>query len=351
MKVPLSRRLQRRRAFAPSISDPWQRVRQSILILGGVTLFGVVGYVILGLSTFDALYQTAITVTTVGYEEHGPAAEIDDAYRWFTLLLVFFGVGAALYTLGVAIEALLEGSLNDGFRLRREQRMIQKMSGHVIIAGGGRVGRSIAHYALSHDADVVIVDLLGHANEGPDGDQFVVLPADATDDDALRQAGIERASALVTALDTDAQNVYVTLSARALNPDLVIVARSNDSSNVAKFVQAGADRVVNPYEIGGSRMGAIAMHPNIAEFLDGVVHDDDHDVRIVEIAVEPGSPAAGSTLGSVQDALSSPPLVLAVRTGDDYVSNPAADTVLDGGDVIIALGATAEVDSLNGRCG
>ena len=346
----MARKIRRRRYFAASIADPWQRVRQAILILGGVILFGAVGYRILGLSPFDAVYQTVITVTTVGFEEHGPASEVDRAYRWFTLVLALFGVSAALYTLGVAIEALLEGSLNDGFRLRREQRMIDDMTDHVIICGGGRVGRSIADYALSHEAEVVIIDRDGHDKDGLEDDRFVVLPADATDDDVLRQAGINRASALVTALDGDAENVYVTLSARALNPALTIVARTGDSSSVAKFLQAGADRVVNPYEIGGSRMGASALHPTISEFLDDVVHDGDHDVHIVEAVVDAASGAAGSTIGSVIGALDQPPLVLAVRSGAAYTANPPMDVSLAAGDVVIALGAAHELDGLTSSC-
>ncbi|MDG2112678.1 MAG: ion channel, partial [Actinomycetota bacterium] len=165
------------------MADPWTRVRVALTILAFVMLVGVVGYKALGLSWFDAVYQTAITVTTVGFGEIGPAEQIDKGYRGFTLVLVFGGVSGALYTLGVTVEALVEGSVNDGLRLRREQRMIDDMSKHMVIAGAGRVGRSIAQYAHRHGRDLVVIDRGEGSNlEHPS------VEGDATDDQVLVQA-------------------------------------------------------------------------------------------------------------------------------------------------------------------
>ena len=337
----MARKIRRRRVFGAATHSPWHRVRVAVLLLFLVVLIGFTGYRILGLSPFDALYQTAITVTTVGYEEVGTPEQIDSAYRWFSLFLVFFGVSSALYTLGVLVEALVEGSLNDTIRLRKEQRMIDKMSGHVVIAGGGRVGRAIAQYALHHDAEIVVIDAAG-----PDGHDHIVIHGDATDDQVLIDAGIERASTLIAALNTDAANVYVTLSARALNPELFIVARTDDQTNEPKFFQAGADRVVNPHHIGGSRMGALAMHPTLAEFLDEVLHDEMHDIHIIEVTVPAASSAIERTLSSVLSDITKPPLVLAVRSGHDYEANPDPGRTIAPDDVLIALGRRSEVDDL-----
>jgi voltage-gated potassium channel len=328
---------------SPAIpADPWRRVRVGLAILGLVMTVGVIGYRILGLDFFDAFYQTAVTVTTVGFEEIGPEEEIDRAYRTFTLLLVFFGVSGALYTLSVMVEAVVEGSINDGFRLRRDYRMIQHMSDHVILAGAGRVGRAISHYVGRHDADLVIIDRAYR----PDGDQPVIL-AEATEDETLIQAGVERAHTLIAALDSDADNLYVTLSARALNADLFIVARTNSQANEAKFYQAGADRVVNPHEIGGSRMGALALHPSLAEFLDEVLHDESHGVRIAEVALPESSTAIGAPLGLLLDRCNHSPLVLAVRNQQHgYDVNPSSDTSMHTGDVLVVLGHPEEVDDL-----
>ncbi len=326
--------------------DPWHRVRVGLGVLLGVLAVGVIGYRLLGLSLFDALYQTAITVTTVGFGEVGPAAEIDNSYRAFTLLLVFFGVSGALYTLGVMVEAVVEGSINHGFQLRKEQRMIDEMSGHLIITGAGRVGRAISHYVNRHGAELVVIDRQEHADL-----QHPVVMGEATDDETLRRAGIERASTLIAALDSDADNVYVTLSARALNPKLFIVARTNRQSNEAKFYQAGADRVVNPHEIGGSRMGALAMHPMLAEFLDEILHDESHGVRIGEVPIPEESGRSGGTLESVMHDVDDPPLVIAIRHEDHgYVPDPPTGTTLSEGDVLIVLGDAAKIERLRRAC-
>lgn len=331
---------QRRRRWHLTI-DPWRRVRVGLALLATITAVGVLGYWALGLSMFDALYQTIITITTVGYEEIGAEDEIDTTYRVFTLLLAVFGVSGALYTLGVMVEALVEGSLNDGFRLRREQRMIDNMSGHLIVVGAGRVGRAIVHYVGRHGADVVIVD-----RREPEDLQSPLVLGEATDDETLRRAGIDRASTLIAALDSDADNVYVTLSARALNPGLHIVARTNDQANEPKFFQAGADRVVNPSEIGGSRMGALAMHPTLAEFLDEVVHDESHGVTVDEIDVPDDASAIGRPLGEVVGT-SGQPLVLAIRDqSHGYVANPAPSVTLTPGSVLVVLGTLDHIAGL-----
>ncbi|MEM9520760.1 MAG: potassium channel family protein [Actinomycetota bacterium] len=330
----------RRRRWDPSL-DPWRRVRVGIALLATITAIGVAGYWLLGLSVFDALYQTIITVTTVGFEEIGSDTEIDTTYRVFTLGLAVFGVSGALYTLGVMVEALVEGSLNDGLRLRRGQRMIDKMSGHLIVVGAGRVGRAIVDYVGRHGADVVIIDR--RSAEHPGG---LLVVGEATDDDTLRRAGIDRATTLIAALDSDADNVYVTLSARALNPDLHIVARTNEQANEPKFVQAGADRVVNPAEIGGSRMGALAMHPTLAEFLDEVLHDESHGVTVDEIRVAEHGVAIGQTLGAVVGATGQP-LIIAIRDEHHgYVANPTPTTTVVGGSVLVVLGEQTTIARL-----
>lgn len=325
-------------------NDPWRRVRVGVSMLSGVTVIGFIGYLMLGLSAFDSLYMTVITITTVGFSEIGAPEEITAAYQAFTLLLALFGVGTALYTLGVSFEALVEGSINDGLQIRRGLRMIDKKSNHIIVVGNGRVGQAIVHYVGRHGAEVVLVD----REPQPDSDWPVVI-GEATEDETLRSAGIERATTLIAALDSDSDNVYVTLSARALNPELHIVARTDHQHNEAKFFHAGADRVVNPYEIGGSRMGALALHPTLAEFLDEVLHDESHGVTVDEIEVPPTSPAVGQPLGDLVGP-GGQPLVIALRDADhDYVANPSPSTPVPAGTVLVVLGSDADVAALAGR--
>lgn len=335
----LVRRRRRRRPGAGP--DPWREFRIALAALGAVLAVGTVGYHRLGLSTFDAVYQTAITITTVGYGEVGAHEENATSYRAFTLGLVLVGASTAVYTVGVLLETLVQGTVNDGLRRRRMNKRIERMEGHVIVAGWGRVGHSIAQYALRHGAEVVIVD---QQEIESDGLPYVV--GDAHDDDTLLDAGLERASVLIAALDTDSANLALTLTARSLRKDLFLVARTAKQSNERKFFQAGADRVVNPHEIGGSRMGALAMHPTVAEFLDEVLHDDGHDVEIVEITVVTGSPAIGEAVGSLA-ADDGRAMVIAIRRADgSYVANPPVATLLAEDDVLIALGSHDEVRDL-----
>lgn len=331
-----------RRRIRPPDSDPWKRVRLGVAIFTVVVAVGVIGYRILGLSPFDALYQTAITVTTVGFTEIGPAAEIDRSYRVFTLLLVLFGVGGVLYTLGVMVEALMEGTVNDGIRLRRTQHMINRISDHVILAGHGRVGQAIRNYIGHHQTDLVVIDRMA-----PAGADYPVITGEATDDETLRRAGVDRARTLITALDSDPDNLYVTLSARALNPDLFIVARASSEANKAKLLQAGADRVVNPHQIGGSRMGALAMHPALAEFIDEILPDPSHGMRIGEVAIPDGSPSLERPLGDLIARETANALILAIRNSDrGYEVRPDPARLLRSGDVLVVLGEPRALDAM-----
>lgn len=312
-------------------------------LLALVLAFGTAGYVVVGLTPFDAFYQTAITVSTVGYREVGPPEEIDRSYRIFTLMLVLVGATSIVYTASVLFETLVEGTIDDGFRRRRMQRQVDRLKDHVIVAGWGRVGRSIAGYARRHGMAVVVVE------EDPDEvpDDLPCIVGDATEDDTLLAAGVDRACALIAALATDTDNLSLTLTARSLCAELLIVSRVAEARNERKFARAGADRVVNPYEIGGSRMAAIALRPHVAEFLDEVIHADDHDVDIHEMVVAAGSPADGVDLGNVNGRDAAPALVIAIK-GDDgrYVSNPSTSRTLAAGDILIAVGSTDQIERL-----
>ena len=325
--------------------DPWRRFRVGVVLLAAVLVAGTVGYLIVGLDLFAAIYQTAITITTVGFGEVAGEDEVDTAYRVVTLVLVLLGASTAIYVVSVLLETVVEGTLNDDIRRRRMQREIDHMDHHVIVAGGGRVGRSIATYVARLGAPVVVID-----RAPPSGDWLVpVVNGEATDDEVLLAAGLERASTLVSALDTDADNLYVTLTAKALRPELFVVVRTSTQANEPKFFRAGADRVVNPHEIGGSRMGALAMQPSVAEFLDEVLHDESHDVAIHEIDVAVDSPAIGSTIGEL-GAAQGQAMVIAIReAGGRYSTNPGPEVPVGAGDTLIVLGSAEQLDAIEGR--
>lgn len=309
-------------------------------MLVGVIVVGTVGYLLLGLPFLDALYQSVTTVTTVGFREVG---EPTAGFRVFTIVLVLLGVGSALYALGVLLESLVEGAVAQRFGRRRMQRQLDTLCDHVIVCGWGRVGRSIVD-ALAGGAPTVVIDndsdriatVTGHAVLG-----------DATDESVLGRAGIGRARALVAALNTDADNVYVTLCARRLCPELFIVARARVDTAESLLVQAGADRVVNPQAIGGHRMAALVAQPHVADFLDVAMHDAGLEFRLAELTVGADSEVAGRSLRDAHLRDATGALVLAFRSPDGaFRTNPDPSEQLHPGEVLIAIGTEDQLRAL-----
>ena len=331
---------------APVERDPWQRVRISLAVLLAVTVAGTVAFWILGLTPLDAVYQTVTTISTVGFREYG---EPTIAWKITTIVIILVGVGAALYTLGLVLETLVEGQLTDRIERRRTTRRIAHMEGHVIVCGWGRVGRTIATHLRGVGTPVVVIDsdparVAMALVDGP------AVEGDATDDEVLREAGLERAATLIAALSTDAENTYITLSARALRADLFIVARARMEEAEPKLARAGANRVVNPQKIGGARMAALAIQPAVADFLDVVMHDGSLEFRLGEALVTAGSPLVGRTLRDTQVRERTGALVLAVRQpGGQFLTNPSPAVVLEAGHLLIAIGTEPQLKAL-GEC-
>jgi len=223
-------------------------------------------------------------------------------------------------------------------------RDIARMSGHVIVCGWGRVGREVARFLASADRDVVVVDRdPERLGEVP----YATVRGDVTDDETLQEAGIDRAATLVAALDTDADNLYVTVAGKSMRPDLQIIARARSESSEPKLVRAGADRVVNPQQLGGDRMAAFVTQPHVVDFVDVVMHDGTLEFRLEELTVSSGSPLAGTTLRSAHLRDRTGALVLAIRRPrGDFVTNPSPEDVIDAGDVLISVGTAEQLAAL-----
>ena len=305
-------------------------------------LLGTAGYVLLeGWTIVEALYMTAITITTVGFMEVRP---LSDLGRLFTIGVIFLGVGTVAYALGSLVEYAVATQLPDTLARRRRRRMLERMSDHYIICGFGRVGRQIAEEFSNLGAPFVVLDAEPKAIDACISEGYVCVQGDATADAALIEAGIGRAKGLLTALDSDAENMYVVLSARELRPDLFIVARADLDASEPKMRRAGANRVISPYALGGRRMAALATRPNVVQFLDVVTHSQDLELWLEEVVVEPSSPLAGLTLQEAQVRQQTGALVLAVFEPDGkMVPNPPPDMRLAVGARAIALGTRAQL--------
>ncbi|MGE5211208.1 MAG: potassium channel family protein, partial [Acidobacteriota bacterium] len=286
---------------------PIGRLQRAFGMLLAVVVVGTVGYLLFGMSFTDAVYQTVTTVTTVGFRE---LQEFDTAEQWFTIAIIITGVSTVLYTFTLMVQVVVEGQLQDFVGRRLMDREINKLSGHTVVCGWGRVGRAVAADLVAAGHSVVIVDV--------DAERVADVPyptvvGDATLDSTLRAAGIERASALIVALEGDAENLFVTLSARAIVPDLFIVARARQDESVPKLANAGADRVVNPQELGAARMASFVARPHVAEFVDVVMHERSLEFRMQEYDVPESSPLAGATLRDADLRRRAGVLVLALR--------------------------------------
>ena len=307
-----------------------------------VGVVGTIGYWLFGLSFNDAAYQTVTTVTTVGFRE---LQEFNDVEQWFTIGVIVTGVSTVLYTFTLAVQLVVEGELGNFVGRRMMDREINKMSGHTIVCGWGRVGRAVAEDLAEAGHAVVIVDVdSGRVTDVP----YPTVVGDATLDSTLRAAGIDRARALIAALEGDAENLFVTLSARAIVPDLFIVARARQDESVPKLANAGADRVVNPQELGAARMASFVARPHVAEFVDVVMHERSLEFRMQEFDVPDGSPLAGQTLREADLRKRAGVLILALRRVDGtFSTNPDPDILIEPHQVLIAVGTGTDFDRLD----
>jgi len=310
-----------------------------------VLIVGTVGFTVMfGVDVLQALYDTATTVTTIGFAQQPKSTP----EKIFSILLILAGVGTVLYAFSVVLEAIIEGELGDLFGRRRMERKIAGMDGHVIVCGWGRVGKAIADNLGEHQ-EVVIVD--NDATRLADV-PFPTVLGDATDDAVLERAGIQRCRALVASVTSDADNLYLTLSGRTLRPDLFIVSRARITTSEDKLLRAGANRVVNPQAIGGARMAAFVLQPHVTEFLDVVMHGGDIEYRLEEVQLPAGSPIAGQTLRDAHVRDRTGALVLALRLPNGgFTTNPPPESVMEAGHILIAIGTTAQLTALENLVG
>ena len=321
----LSRRLRPRASLAYSLAA-----------LAGVVAFGTVGFTLVeGWSLLDSLYMTMMTVTTVGY---GPPLPLTPAGRNFSILFMVVGVGTAGYLLSTAVQSLVRSEILAAYGERRRQREMSKLHEHYVICGAGRVGRRIVAEMRRAGVPFVVVEsnaLLAADLQLPDSQ---VLIRDATLDESLVEAGVERAAGLASCLPDDADNLYVVLTARTLNPSLRIVARAVEESAEPKLVRAGANRVIAPTIIGSHRMAQSLLKPAVADFMDSITADT-LDLAFEQVEVAPGSALDGLKLKETDIRARLDVVVAAIRRqGGEMIFNPSGDTQIHAGDMLIGIG-------------
>jgi voltage-gated potassium channel len=318
------------------LEHPLRRFRLAGILLAIVIAVGVTGYMVIdGWDFLDSFFMVIITISTVGYTEVHPQGH---AGRLFTSGLIVVGVATMLYGFGVFAETLADNAFGRYRKERQLQRELDRLSDHFIICGYGRIGTQIVAEFEQHATAYVVIDQTEEALERIRAENHLHIEGDASKEEILKQAGIERARGLISAVDSDERAVYIVLAARALNPNLYIVARAGRPESIRRLELAGATRTISPYLMAGHRMAELAIRPAMVDVLD-TLHHGEAGIGVEEMVVSPETKAVGKTLEEVGLLAGNTAKVLAVRRRDGNVSvNPAANIRLEEGDLVIALG-------------
>ena len=320
----------------------WKRLALVFALIGFIISFGTIGYIVIeGWSFMDSFYMTIITLSTVGYRE---IRELSQVGKWFTITLIIGGVGTMLYALSTGAKFILEGELQEIYGRRRLEKKIKELDDHYIICGYGRMGKIIARELKNEKVKLVAIEKTPtiHAKE-----EAFVITGDATQDDILKEVGIERARGLITVLPTDAENLYVVLSAKGLNPNLFIVARAGEEGSEQKLLRAGADRVISPYHIGGLRIAHTVLKPAVVDFIELATKRGNIDLQLEEIAIPNLSDYSGLSLDQCGFGKELGVIIVAIKKPNgDMKFNPTYLTLIEPGDTLIALGEVSKLKVL-----
>lgn len=323
-----------------------RQVSIAVASFAALCVVGTIGFALISdESAFDAFYRTIITVYTAGLV----SAPATTASKLFTIVLVVWGVAIFLYVFGLIIELTVSGTVSGAWEERRLRRRVERLTDHVIICGFGRVGGRVASEFAATGTPYVVIDRNPDSVEAARELGALVVDGDGTNDDDLRKAGIDRAKALVASVDSDESNLFITLSARAMRPDLKIVARASVDSTARKLVLAGANQVVQPYTSAGLRMANVVLKPQVAAFLDiaTTAGGEIPELRFEEIVVSPDCESCGKSIRELRIRDVTGAMVVAIRKRDGgFDVTPSPQAVFEAGDVVIGVGTTAEMAKL-----
>ena len=325
----------------------YKRVIISIIVLVLIYIVGCIGYIIIEkMPLLDAIFMTTITITTVGY---GVIKDLTTGGTIFTIILIITGTGTAAYILINLADFLLGEVLSGRLQNRRIRKMISKLKNHYIICGLGRVGEEIANELTKDKATFIVIDSATEPIELCKQNSWLYIQGDASEDSILLEAGIKNAKSLFAALDTESENVYVTLSAKAINSEIFVVARAKTIGTISKLEKAGADRVVSPQRIDGRRMVALAKQSTIVDFLDTMLSPENIEITLAEILVEPGCKIDGLTIKEANEKFQFGALIFSViESGQKIIIKKAsANTVIKAGHKLIVVGTVEQIEKLS----
>ncbi len=326
--------------------DSVRHLKFSLLTLIAVIAFGTLGYLLIeGWSAFDALYMTVITLATVGFKE---VHEMSDQGRAFTLLLIIFGAGIIAYVIGSLIRFTVEGELRTILGRKKLEKQISKLHGHYIICGYGRIGTLICHEFRTRPAiSFVVVEKSTENCNKLAADGILFVQGDATDDETLIAAGIRKAKGLITVVTSDTENVYITLTARGLNPDLFILARAGDPGAEKKLHRAGASKVISPYTIGATRMAQAVLRPSVVDFIEIATAGHNLELQLEEICVAPTSRLVNTSLIDSGIRRDWGIIIIGIKNAEGKMAfNPAPSRRIEAGDILITLGEQPAIQHL-----
>ncbi len=319
-----------------------RHLRIAIFLVLSVLALGIVGYMLIEHYSFlDALFTTVDMMSTVGITLH----PLSDYGRLFTIVIIILGVGSLFYTFGTFMEFMIEGHLSRAIGRRIMDRKIGALRNHCVICGFGRVGSRVAEeFATARKPFVVIdeneVNVQNCIQKG-----YLALQGDAASDDVLREAGIQHAQALLVATDEDANNIFITLSARNLNPNLLIVSRANHDETIVKLKRAGANRVLSPYTIAGRRMANLALQPAVVDFFDTLMNAEIPELAVREVTLPANSALIGKTIADAQNMMTDGTMILAIKKPDGLVIGSRLETRIEDGDSAIIAGTPKQLST------
>jgi voltage-gated potassium channel len=323
-------------------------VRRVLLIVGLLCvtlLIGTVGFVVIEhYSWFEGFYMTLNTVTTIGYQELRP---LSHAGRVFNSFLILFGVSALFVSFGAMTQTVIELELQDRYGKRRKKHMIDQLRNHFIICGFGRVGRNASYEIQQARAPFLVMDRSEQRVARATAAGMLAVVADATSDESLRQAGVLRARGLIAALPSDAENLFIILSAKALNPGLTVATRASEEEAGEKLRRAGADTVFTPYAMAGRQLADALLRPHVVEFLDFAGSHIAGGISTEQVCVRPGTPLAGKAIAELSELHGREVILLAIRRqAGDTIFNPPPASQIHAGDYLIVMGKRSSLQEL-----